>query len=54
MRAAISLTRSSCAGLQVGVQQADRDRLDPLSDQEPHGALDARLVERPVDAALRH
>ena len=38
--------------VQIRVQQADRDRLDPLADQKPHRALDARLVERPVDAAL--
>ena len=34
------------------MQQADRDRLDPLVEEEPRRALDARLVERPVDAAL--
>ena len=51
-RAAISLTLSSCAGFRYECKQADRDRLDPLAEQKPHRALDARLVERPVDAAL--
>ncbi len=35
------------------MQQADRDRLDPLADQKADRAFDACLVERPVDAALR-
>ena len=35
------------------MQQADRDRLDALLDEKPHGAFDARLVERRVDPALR-
>ena len=38
--------------VEVGVQQADRDRLDPFGDEKPGGALDAGLVERRVDLAL--